>query len=71
MQSGILPKAGSDQKRLNLHIHRFIQQLNMYEYLLYARKCPKYLEHNKEQNKQEIIGEIRHLQIRWSRQALF
>ena len=37
MPSGILPEAGHDQKRLNLHTHRFIQQLNIYEYLLYAR----------------------------------
>lgn len=71
MQSGILPEAGSDQKKLNLHIHRFTQQLNIDEYLLYARKCPKYLEHNKEQNKQKIIGEIWHFQIRWSRQSLY
>lgn len=54
-ESGVL-EAGSDRKRLNLHIHRFTQQLNIYEYLLCARHCRKYLEHIREQNKQKIIG---------------
>lgn len=32
-----------------MHIHRFIQQLNIYEYLVYARNFPKYLEPSREQ----------------------
>lgn len=44
-------------KRLNMHIHRLIQQLNIDEYLLRARHCPKYLEYMRGQNKNNYKGD--------------